>query len=357
MRATAGPIGYTGVTNDINELTVTETPFYAVLSGTSMAAPHIAGIVALMLEANPNLEWRAVKAILQRTAVPMTEKKWEAGAGYVNAHAAVYAAVYGLCSISGDYNTKYGLKANGDFGFADDVWRTCPLITAVDTVYKITMPSLAGVQPPCAITTPPLTDPVAPNDPNAAPTPPAADSRFDIKEVKFLNETATTFDITMEVAGNLVGVPPGVVGVEQNYFDVHFALDKTAGSPPEPQVVYIVSSFKTATTNEFRLTVRSGDGTTRPVTNVAHYDVITGSWNTVNNTITWTVPKNKLNVSSIPPTISTAGARLGRPVKPGDRLKQWEAYTYNRAGTATPDGAGVFIDFAKGQCFKEIAVQ
>ena len=358
VRATSGPIGYTGVTSDVNQLSATELPFYTILSGTSMAAPHIAGIVALMLEANPSLEWRAVKAILQRTSVPMTEKKWQAGAGYVNAHAAVHAAAYGLCSTTGDYNTRYGLKANGDFGFADDPWKTCPLITAVDTVIKLTMPSIVGVQPPCAAGAAPLTDPVAPNDPNSAPTPPTADSRFDIKQVQFLNETSTTFDIVMEVAGNLIGVPPGTTGAEQNFFDVHFTLDKGALSPPEPQIVYIVSSFKDAVNgNQFKLTIRSGDGTTRPVTNAAHYETITGNWNTTTNTITWTVEKNKLNVNSAPATTATAGTRTGRSAMVPDRLTNWQAYTYNRVGSATPDGPGVYIDKAQGQCFKQLSVK
>jgi len=367
VRATAGPIAYTGVTKDIGELSLTEIPYYTILSGTSMAAPHAAGIVALMLEANPTLEWRAVKAILQRTSVPMTEKKWQAGAGYVNAHAAVYAAAYGLCSNTGDYNTRYGLKANGDFGFADDPWKTCPLVAQVSATVKMTMPSIATVQPACTGDVP-LTDPVIPNDPNSAPTPPTADARYDIKEVRMVNETSTTFDIVMEVAGNLALVPDGAVGVEQNYFDVHFALDKvttepdmgTPPPPPEPQVVYIVSSFKNVPNSpQFKLTVRSGDGTTRPTTNVVHYETITGLWapGTTSSTITWTVPKASLNVNRIPPTTSTAGARTGRPAKAGDRLKQWEAYTYNRVGTATPDGPGVYIDKAKGQCFKELAVQ
>ena len=39
------------------------------ISGTSFAAPSIAGIIALMLEANPRLNWRDVKDILVKTAI------------------------------------------------------------------------------------------------------------------------------------------------------------------------------------------------------------------------------------------------------------------------------------------------
>jgi serine protease AprX len=69
------------------------TPFYMSQSGTSMAAPHVAGIVALMLEANPALGWREVKAILERTATNVADLgDWEGGAGYANAHAATAMA-------------------------------------------------------------------------------------------------------------------------------------------------------------------------------------------------------------------------------------------------------------------------
>ncbi|MGQ0833326.1 MAG: S8 family serine peptidase, partial [Gammaproteobacteria bacterium] len=68
-------------------------PFYTSLSGTSMAAPHLSGIVALMLEANPQLDWRDVKRILQETATNVPgEEPWETGAGYANAYAAVARA-------------------------------------------------------------------------------------------------------------------------------------------------------------------------------------------------------------------------------------------------------------------------
>jgi hypothetical protein len=66
---------------------------YLSLSGTSQAAPVVAGTVALMLEVNPNLTPNAVKAILQYTAQvdpgydPLTE-----GAGFLNAWGAVQLA-------------------------------------------------------------------------------------------------------------------------------------------------------------------------------------------------------------------------------------------------------------------------
>src|SRR3546814_4390854 len=60
------------------------------MSGTSMATPHVAGIIALMLEANPNLTPAQVTDILERTSTNMTGRlAWEAGTGHVNAYAAV----------------------------------------------------------------------------------------------------------------------------------------------------------------------------------------------------------------------------------------------------------------------------
>ena len=63
------------------------------MSGTSMATPHVAGIVALMFEANPNLTPMQVRDILERTATNLGGRApWEAGAGHVNAYAAVAEA-------------------------------------------------------------------------------------------------------------------------------------------------------------------------------------------------------------------------------------------------------------------------
>ena len=71
----------------------TTTEPYMTLSGTSMAAPVVAGTVALMLQANPSLSPDNVKAILQRTAtVHGRYDQFTQGAGFLNARGAVELA-------------------------------------------------------------------------------------------------------------------------------------------------------------------------------------------------------------------------------------------------------------------------
>jgi serine protease AprX len=67
---------------------------YLSLSGTSQAAPVVAGTVALMLQANPSLTPNAVKAILQYTAEMYDGYSYLAqGAGFLNARGAVDLAL------------------------------------------------------------------------------------------------------------------------------------------------------------------------------------------------------------------------------------------------------------------------
>ena len=87
------PIGVIGTDDDIaGGIAPEHLPYYTTLSGTSMAAPHVAGVVALMLDADPTLTPLQVKEILQATATPIPYATWEVGAGYVDAYAAVKRA-------------------------------------------------------------------------------------------------------------------------------------------------------------------------------------------------------------------------------------------------------------------------
>ncbi|HYG11011.1 MAG TPA: S8 family serine peptidase [Pyrinomonadaceae bacterium] len=72
------------------ELAPGEIPFYTQISGTSMATPYVAGVIALMLDADPTLQPDEIKQIITETATRMPGyADHEVGAGYINAYAAV----------------------------------------------------------------------------------------------------------------------------------------------------------------------------------------------------------------------------------------------------------------------------
>ena len=95
-------------------------PFYTTLSGTSMSCPHVSGIVALLLEADPTLDVYAVRDILERTATNMPGRAaWEAGAGYVNAYAAVQTAL-GREGFGATVNALNTFNANAQLAGSQD---------------------------------------------------------------------------------------------------------------------------------------------------------------------------------------------------------------------------------------------
>lgn len=71
---------------------------YEYMSGTSMAAPHVSGVAALVKSANSNLSAAQIQSILLKTAVPATDANYPTspnygyGYGIVNAYAAVAEA-------------------------------------------------------------------------------------------------------------------------------------------------------------------------------------------------------------------------------------------------------------------------
>lgn len=89
-------------------------PYYTQISGTSMSAPFVAGVAALMLEADPTLSTEEIKRILVETATPMPGfSDFEVGAGFVNARAAVDEAF--------NRSRSYGAVADPDFNFGIDI--------------------------------------------------------------------------------------------------------------------------------------------------------------------------------------------------------------------------------------------
>ncbi|MCA1032048.1 S8 family serine peptidase [Bacillus timonensis] len=110
------PVSSLSAEQDATNLDPAHVPFYTHMSGTSMATPHVAGVVALLLEANPLLSPEEVKQILMQTATNMPGyESWEVGAGYVNAYAAIDAAFNG---------TAYGSTVNATQTFNSNVEAT-----------------------------------------------------------------------------------------------------------------------------------------------------------------------------------------------------------------------------------------
>ena len=107
------PVSSLGADKDTETIEPAHLPYYTTMSGTSMATPHVAGIVALMLEADPLLSPANVKDILTQTASNMPGyESWEVGVGYVNAYAAVDKVFNG---------TDYGKTLNTSQTFNSNV--------------------------------------------------------------------------------------------------------------------------------------------------------------------------------------------------------------------------------------------
>ncbi len=79
--------------NDLSTIPPAFLPYYTTSQGTSFSTPQVSGVVALMLEANPLLTPDQVVTILRQTANPMPYEERVVGAGYVDAHNAVRAAL------------------------------------------------------------------------------------------------------------------------------------------------------------------------------------------------------------------------------------------------------------------------
>lgn len=80
---------------DDRQASANNTVYYVAYSGTSMATPHVSGIVALMLQASPRLTPGEVERLLIRTSTDKGKKGFDNdyGFGFVNAQKAVAAGI------------------------------------------------------------------------------------------------------------------------------------------------------------------------------------------------------------------------------------------------------------------------
>jgi serine protease len=114
---------------------------YAYYQGTSMATPHVAGVVALMLSAKPGATPDQIKAALQSSARAFPGTCSQCGSGILDAAAAV-AAITG----TGGLPTVNETESNGSIASANTVSAPANVNGTIgstsDTDYfKVTLPA------------------------------------------------------------------------------------------------------------------------------------------------------------------------------------------------------------------------
>ncbi|MDH4213546.1 MAG: S8 family serine peptidase [Candidatus Thorarchaeota archaeon] len=95
---------------------------YAVYAGTSMACPLVAGVAALMLDADPTLAPDEVKTIMMSTAVDLGLDGLTQGAGRVDAFAAVNYIENNVGYVFSTMDSSYNWATAVDEGWAYDMY-------------------------------------------------------------------------------------------------------------------------------------------------------------------------------------------------------------------------------------------
>jgi len=259
----ADPFAPLDTSDDISQgdIPTAQLPYYTHKTGTSMAAPHLAGLTALLLEANPALTWREIKPIFKATATNMPGyAAWETGAGFANVEAALAMAL----NLRKDYGAANKLLrgAFASTGFAGSLAETYSLIfeptgtlstvqefeVGADTalvVAKYSVPDAPVCT--CAVL---LTDPAGNQygssialpvlGANVAATAPGMAGTWTVQ----MRGIGSVSGVPLDPTGTSSGIAPPAtadVSVEQFLAGTPVGLDDVASHPLKQQVLFAVS--------------------------------------------------------------------------------------------------------------------
>lgn len=124
---------------------------YTILSGTSMACPHVSGAAAYVKTFHPDWSPSAIKSALMTTALPMSDAKslggeFAYGSGHVNPVAAVRAGLV-YEAVKEDYIImlcNIGYKAKELQILSGDTKTTCPKLPVTASPRDLNYPSMAA---------------------------------------------------------------------------------------------------------------------------------------------------------------------------------------------------------------------
>jgi len=114
---------------------------YTYMDGTSMAGPHVAGVVALMRSANPNVDVITIKQVLMDTANDLGSAGDDNtyGHGFVDAYEAVLAVMGGLGYVEGTVTDRFtGFPITGAHITVEGGFQS--YTTTADGFYRLTLP-------------------------------------------------------------------------------------------------------------------------------------------------------------------------------------------------------------------------
>lgn len=262
---------------------------YTAMSGTSMAAPHVAGAAAVLAQRHPDWRGAQLKDALVGSASPSPLTVYEQGTGRVDVAAAVER------TVSASPSTLSTYLRPADTG---PVTRTVTYRNDGDDAVVLDLSLTADPGAPLRLDTARVTVP-----PHAT-----ADAALTIDPAA--SETGTYGGVVDARGADgtwLVRTALGVYDAPESY-DLHIAATDRDGAVPDGVALHVINIG----TGEWRQVWRSGDGFTASVP-PGRYSVVAmiPTPATVNRPESWTLVTRDVQVTA--DTTVTADARTGLP--------------------------------------------